>query len=79
MFFEQILNQPSVKATIKSEVSRLNDLKNCEYHRAKIKQFLSDYNHCVEENLKLKESNLRHTLRLKTLEQKLEVATKRLN
>jgi hypothetical protein len=57
IFFDQLENNPTLKQTIQSETSRLNDLKNCEYHRSKIKQFLGDYNRCVEENMKLKEQN----------------------
>ena len=53
------MQNPAVKATLKSEVSRLNDLKNCEYHRAKTKQLLNDYHVCVEENLRLKEINIK--------------------
>ena len=59
VFFTQLKENPVIKSTIKSEVSRLNDLKNCDYHRQKITQFLGDYNKCVEENLKLKESNVK--------------------
>ena len=36
-FFNQLISNPTVKATIQSETSRLNELKNCEYHRQKIK------------------------------------------
>jgi len=63
-----------LKQTIQSETSRLNDLKNCEYHRAKIKQFLTDYNLCVEENLKLKELNEKLTRSKANLQQKYEIA-----
>jgi len=62
-----------LKTTIKSEVSRLNDLKNCEYHRQKIDQFTNDYNQCVEENLKLKETNLKLVTAKQTLKQQLEI------
>jgi len=48
-----------LKSTIKSDVSHLNDIKNCDYHRQKIDQFMNDYNKCVEENLKLKETNVK--------------------
>ena len=33
VYFRQLLSNPSVRATISSEVSRLSELKNCEYHR----------------------------------------------
>lgn len=59
VFFSQLKESPAVRATITSEISRLNDLKNCEYHRMKIKQFMGDYNKCLEENLKLKEANMK--------------------
>ena len=63
-----------MQATLKSEVSRLNDLKNCEYHRAKTKQLLSEYHTCIEENLRLKEMNLKLSQSKKSAEIKLEVA-----
>lgn len=53
----QLAKSPTLKQTFKSETQELNELKNCEYHRAKIKQFLADYNLCVEENIRLKETN----------------------
>jgi len=37
VFFGELQKNPAVEATLKSEVSRLNDLKNCEYHRVKTK------------------------------------------
>lgn len=62
VFFGLLRDNPILRSTIKSEVSRLNDLKNCDYHRQKIDQFMNDYNKCVEENLKLKESNLKSVM-----------------
>ena len=76
--FKQLLSNPAVKATIQSEVSRLNDLKNCEYHRTKIKQLLGDYHGCVEENLRLKEINQKLSTSKKGLETKHEVVAKKL-
>ena len=78
IFFKQLLSNPSVKATFQSEVSRLNDLKNCEYHRSKIKQLLDDYHGCVEENLRLKEINLKLSTGKKALETKHELVAKKL-
>ena len=46
-------------------MGRLNELKNCEYHRVKIKQFLKDHNKAVEENLKLKEINVKYKMKIK--------------
>lgn len=68
-----------LKQTISSETSRLNDLKNCEYHRAKIKQFLNDYNRCVEENIKLKENNERLMRSKANTVAKYEIAQKKLD
>ena len=68
---------PAVKATLKSEVSRLNDLKNCEYHRAKTKQLLNDYHGCVEENLRLKEMNTKLSQSKKSCEAKFEVVSRK--
>ena len=79
VFFSQLKDSPAVKTTIQSEISRLNDLKNCEYHRMKIKQFMGDYNKCVEENLKLKEHNMKLQLGKRTIQHKLEIASKRLH
>jgi len=59
IFFTQLQQNPAIKATLKSEVSRLNDMKNCDYHRAKTTQILNDYHTCVEENLRLKEINFK--------------------
>ena len=56
----------------------MNDLKNCEYHRAKIKQFLHDYHTCVEENLRLKESNMKLIVTKRHLESKLDIAQKKM-
>jgi len=64
---------PAIKATLKSEVSRLNDLKNCEYHRAKTKQLLDDYHKCVEENLRLKELNAKLVQSRRSQEAKFEM------
>ena len=77
-FFNQLAQQPIVKATLKSEVSRLNDLKNSEYHRAKIKQILHDYHNCVEENLRLKENNQKLLVTKRHLESKLDIASKKI-
>ena len=44
---------------MKSEVSILNELRNCEHHREKIEKLLDDYNLCVSENIKIKETNTR--------------------
>ena len=78
VFFKQLLSNPAVKATMHSEVSRLNDLKNCEYHRQKIKQLLGDYHGCVEENLRLKEINQKLSTGKKALETKYELVAKKL-
>ena len=78
VFFDNLQKNPAIQATLKSEVSRLNDMKNCEYHRAKTKQLLSDYHGCVEENLRLKESNIRLTQARKSAEAKLEVMSRKL-
>ena len=59
-------------------MSRLNDLKNCEYHRAKTKQILDDYHTCVEENLRLKEINMKITQQKKSLEAKLDLTSRKL-
>jgi len=45
----------------------------------KIKQFMGDYNKCVEENLKLKEHNTKLTLSKRTIQHNLEIASKRLH
>ena len=67
-----------MRATIQSEVSRLGELKNCEYHRSKIKQLLGDYHGCVEENLRLKEINMKLTTGKKAIETKYELVAKKL-
>ena len=77
VFFGELQKNPAVEATLKSEVSRLNDLKNCEYHRVKTKQLLDDYHGCVEENLRLKESNIKLTQSKKSCEAKLDVITRK--
>ena len=53
-------------------------MKNCEYHRAKTKQLLDEYHTCVEENMRLKEANLRLAQGKKSAEIKLEVTAKKL-
>ena len=57
---------------------KFSELKNCEYHRSKIKQLLNDYHSWVEENLRLKEANLKLSTGKKTLETKYEVAARKL-
>jgi len=52
----------------------LNELKDCEYHRLKIKQFMGDFNKVVEENLKIKEKNSKLEAAKKNLTEKLEIA-----
>lgn len=78
VFFTQLESSPAMRQTIKSETSRLNDLKNCEYHRAKIKQFLGDYNLCVEENLKLKEANEKLKQQNQSLKTRCEIVQRKL-
>ncbi len=77
-YFNQLQQNPAIKATLKSEVSRLNDLKNCDYHRAKTKQLLNDYHTCVEENLRLKEMNFKLAQSKKSQDTKYEVAQRKL-
>jgi hypothetical protein len=40
---------------------------------------MNDYNKCVEENLKLKESNLKLVMAKQTLKQQLEILLKKLD
>jgi hypothetical protein len=40
---------------------------------------MGDYNKCVEENLRLKEFNMKLGLKKQSLSSKLEIATKKLN
>lgn len=40
---------------------------------------MGDYNRCVEENIKLKENNTRLTFQRQTLQQKLDILTKKLD
>jgi len=53
-------------------------MKNCEYHRVKTKQLLDEYHKCVEENMRLKEANLKLAQGKKSAEIKLEVMGKKL-
>ena len=78
VYFDNLEQNPSVQATLKSEVSRLNDMKNCEQHSARIKQILAEYHAAVEENLRLKESNAKLAQARKSVEIKLEVSAKKL-
>ena len=59
-------------------MSRLNELKNSEQYRAKTKQLLSEYHSCIEENLRLKEMNLKLQHAKKSAEVKLDVTSKKL-
>lgn len=61
---------------MKSEVSILNELKNCEYHKVKIEKLLHDYNLCVSENIKIKETNTRLLNSNTSLQSKLDCLTK---
>ena len=78
IFFNQLQQNPAIKATLKSEVSRLNDLKNCDYHRTKTTQILNDYHMCVEENLRLKEMNMKLVQTKKSSDAKLEMLARKL-
>jgi len=64
---------------MKSEVSILNELRNCDHHREKIEKLLGDYNLCVSENIKIKETNTRLMHSNVFLQSKLQQLTKQNN
>lgn len=64
--------------TLKTEVTRLDEMKNCDYHRAKLATIVGDFNKCVDENIALSQKNQHLTQKKKTLETKLDVVTRRL-
>jgi len=54
----------------------LNELRNCEHHREKIEKLLDDYNLCVSENIKIKETNTKLMHSNVFLQSKLQQMTK---
>jgi hypothetical protein len=64
--------------TIKSESKRLDETKNCDYHRVKIKEILGQLNKSVEENIRLSEQNTKLLTKKRFLKDRLEVTTRKL-
>lgn len=76
--FDAITKNKPLEPTIQSEAKRLDEAKNCAYHRAKIQELLVQLNKSVEQNIGLSEENTKLRFKKRNLKDRLEVTTRKL-
>jgi hypothetical protein len=77
-FYHGLMENKIVNPVVEQSAPRLDQMKNCDYHRTKLKSIAADLNRCIDENIALTQRNQVLQQKKKTLENKLEICQKKL-